>query len=34
VSGAAANDADAAKTEHDMTTLLMYDFMIHLGDIG
>jgi hypothetical protein len=31
---AAKNDADAAKTENDITMLLMHDFMIHLGDIG
>jgi hypothetical protein len=34
VSCAAASDADVAKTENDITTLLMYDFIIHLGDIG
>jgi hypothetical protein len=30
----AASDTVAANTEHDMTTLLMRDFIIHLGDIA
>jgi len=34
VSCAATSDADAANTEHDITTLLMYDFTIHLADIA
>jgi len=33
--GAAANETDteAVKTEHDITRLLMHDFIIYLGDI-
>ena len=34
MSCAATSDADAANAEHDITTLLMYDFTIHLGDIA
>jgi len=27
-------DTEAVKTEHDITRLLMHDFIIYLGDIG